>query len=193
MSICSVDGCDKDAVSRGVCNTHYMQLRRAALIPIGTRAVGSLEERFWRHVNKDGDCWLWTAHTSSGKGYGRLGEGGKGGKYLHAHRVSYELHNGPIPDGYVVMHQCDNPSCVNPAHLSVGTTAQNIKDAYNKGRKVTPFKAGAAHHMAILDDEKVRFIRGNLHISAGVLAKQYGIARSAITAIRRRQTWKHVT
>ena len=193
MSICESDGCGKHASARGLCSTHYMQLRRAGLVPIGTKKPGTVEERFWRHVDKTGECWLWTAHTKSGKGYGRLGAGGKGGKYLCAHRVSYELHNGPIHDGGVVMHTCDNPSCVNPAHLKLGTTAENIQDAYDKGRKVSPFKKGAAHHNATLDDEKVRLIRQNPNIKISQFARLLGVSVSNISAIRRGETWKHVT
>jgi hypothetical protein len=192
MSICSVEGCGKEAQSRGVCNTHYMRLRRAGLVPVGTRAPGSVEDRFWKHVNKDGDCWLWTAHTKTGKGYGRLGQGGKGGKYLLAHRVSYELHNGPIPEGLVVMHKCDNPKCVNPAHLMLGTTAENIKDAYAKGRKLTPFKQGEAHHIAVLNADIVREIRAS-PLKNSQLARLYGCSRNAVSAVRLGRTWKHVT
>lgn len=192
MSVCSVDGCEKEVTARGVCTTHYMQLRRAKLVPVGTRAHGAVEERFWRHVDKTGDCWLWTGSSKSYAGYGRIGAGGAGGRYLLAHRVSYTIHHGPIPEGMVVMHQCDNPSCVNPAHLTVGTNAENIKQSYDKGRKITPFKQGAAHHEAVLTEENVREIKGS-SLKNAQLARAFGCSGSAISAIRRGITWKHVT
>jgi hypothetical protein len=149
-------------------------------------------ERFWRFVSKTDGCWLWVGRSGTKKGYGLIQEGGKGTPRKLAHRLSYEIHHGPIPDGMVVMHSCDNPSCVNPAHLRVGTAAENIKEAYDKRRKVSPFKKGEAHHGAVLDAEKVRFIRNNPHLSCGKLAKQYGVGVSAISAIRRRETWAHI-
>ena len=109
-----------------------------------------LAERFWAKVDRRGpdDCWNWTAMTHP-DGHGRIGEGGHYGRMLYAHRVSYELHIGPIPPGLVVMHKCDNPRCVNPAHLQLGTDADNHRDCWNKGR--SPFKPsmpGASHPLA---------------------------------------------
>ena len=161
------------------------------MTPIGTRARGSLEDRFWNHVDKSGDCWIWTAHTKTGKGYGRIGAGGRDGKYLLAHRVSYQLHKGEIPENMVVMHKCDNPRCVNPEHLSIGTPAMNIKEAYDKGRKITPFKAGEAHHIAVLTEENVREIRSS-PLKSSELARRIGCSPNAISAVRLGKTWKHI-
>lgn len=88
-------------------------------------------ERFWHKVAVKGpaDCWEWQAGKS--RGYGTCFEHGMP---VSAHRVSYAMHNGPIPPGMVVMHSCDNPGCVNPAHLSVGTQADNMADKTKKGR-----------------------------------------------------------
>jgi len=76
-------------------------------------------------------CWEWKRGKSSG--YGRVRVGGKRGQVYRAHRLAYELVNGPIPDGAVVMHACDNPPCINPAHLIVGTQGENIADRDLKG------------------------------------------------------------
>ncbi len=93
----------------------------------------TLKERFdekWIPVTETG-CWLWTAHVRT-KGYGRIIVNCK---VKHAHRVSWELHKGPIPDGLCVLHKCDVPSCVNPDHLWLGTDKDNTQDMIKKGRK----------------------------------------------------------
>lgn len=87
-------------------------------------------DRFWAKVEKTDGCWLWRASRSKEDGYGIVTDRGR--KIL-AHRFSWELHNGPIPDGLLVCHTCDVKPCVNPAHLWLGTYSENTKDAFNKG------------------------------------------------------------
>lgn len=106
-----------------------------------------LADRFWEKVDRNGPvpphrpelgaCWVWTRATNGG-GYGKIGSGagGEAERTLLAPRVSWDLANGPIPDGLWVLHHCDNPPCVRPDHLFLGTAKDNTRDMIGKGRKV---------------------------------------------------------
>lgn len=96
-----------------------------------------LDVRFWNKVDKTGDCWLWTGATKDGFPYGIIcppGGTGKGRPPIRAHRLSWEMAHGPIPRGMVVCHKCDQPRCVRPEHLFLGTQGDNVRDAAEKGR-----------------------------------------------------------
>lgn len=194
MPACSHDGCSRPAEARGMCNTHYMQQRRAGLLPVGKRKPASAIDRFWRQVNKTDSCWEWTGAAKSKKGYGQIGLGGRGAKQELVHRFSYLINKGPIPDGLVVMHACDNPKCVNPEHLSLGTASDNIRDAVAKGRwkSVPPLVCGEKQHSSKLTTEDVKYIRDNLDVPSKTLAVKYGVNIASIQKVRGRKTWKHI-
>jgi hypothetical protein len=141
----------------------------------------------------DNGCWNWSKSRWPNGGYGVFYyDGGN-----RAHRASWVIHNGPIPDGMVVCHTCDNPPCVNPAHLFVGTQADNVRDRHKKGRTVISPKfsqvklRGEEHVCAKLSDDKVRMIRSST-LSNQEFAALFGVTPQTIHAVRAGKTWKHV-
>ncbi|RPJ19493.1 MAG: HNH endonuclease, partial [Planctomycetaceae bacterium] len=116
----------------------------------------ALAERFWEKVRKTDGCWEWTAFLVHG--YGQFQRSRAIGPQ-RAHRVSWELHNGPIPAGMCVCHRCDNRRCVRPDHLFLGTYADNSADMIRKGRARKGSRPGQANHMSKLTDADVARIR----------------------------------
>jgi hypothetical protein len=137
--------------------------------------------RFHTKYQKTPSCWLWTAGRYP-RGYGmvNLGRDMRGRQYsTYAHRVAYVLAHGPIEPGQVVMHACDVTACVNPAHLRLGTQADNVRDASTKGRL-------AKQHPGawVLTNEQVRAVRASVE-TLEVLAKRYGVSKTHISLVRR--------
>ena len=143
------------------------------------RKKRSVEEVFWSHATpkNDEDCWEWEG-TKTVKGYGQMTVVTPSYKVLRAHRVSWELHNRPIPPGLHVLHKCDNRSCVNPSHLFVGKNQDNVNDAIKKGRFFHGVKLTEGEVMDIRKELE------NYHYGLYVkLAKQYGVSQLAIRQI----------
>ena len=136
---------------------------------------------------------MWTAHPNN-KGYGVIASGGRFGKPLLAHRVSWEIHYGRIPEGYDVLHSCDNPLCVRPDHLFLGTQLDNLKDMRRKGRgRNPPLHRGEDHHQAKLTIAKVLFARSVYDkgkISLKALAEQNGVSVSTMQDAISGKTWR---
>lgn len=126
---CGAEGCEIETTSL-YCRKHATRLQRHGNL-MGKRFSGTAEERFWNYVQKTETCWLWTGSRAD-TGYGVHWTDEK--KLVGAHRYSYELHNGPIPEGLFACHHCDNPPCVNPDHLFPGTAEDNAQDMSRKGR-----------------------------------------------------------
>lgn len=113
----------------------------------------TLEIRFWNNVNKTDTCWLWTAGTNK-DGYGKITDKGKN---LQVHRLSYLWEHGSLPDNSLVRHTCNNPRCVNPDHLVLGTYMDNAQDRERANRNGTP--KGSASYLSKVDEKDVLIIR----------------------------------
>lgn len=141
--------------------------------------IKSLQQRFDEKYKVDpvSGCWLWFGAQTRGYGQISVGE-----KMFYAHRISYELHVGPIPKGLCILHRCDTPACVNFEHLWPGTTQDNTADRIQKGRQ---------HGAAKLTEQQVLGIR----IATGTqweIASRYGIGQSQVSGIKNRKSWAHI-
>jgi hypothetical protein len=170
----------------------------------------SVLSRFWEKVDKTDGCWVWIGAVSN-KGYGNFWDGVN---YVHAHRFSWQLHNGIIPNGLFVCHTCDNRKCVRDDHLFLGTNDDNMKDAVRKGRMASGDNHGLRKHPecngvhlhpevvrgerngnAILTNERVFALRrmGKLTIAEKRrLAEEYGVGIGVIWSVLSGKTWKHL-
>lgn len=128
---CSYEDCENPQQARGLCNKHYKRE-----VAAGTLKKITLEDRFWPKVDKTGSCWLWTSATRT-DGYGIFGVGMK---VKAAHRVSYELAHGTIPEGMFIDHICHTKLCVNPSHLRLATCRQN--NEYKSGPNSNNMSSG---------------------------------------------------
>lgn len=190
---CAVTGCSRPIKSKGFCNAHYLRHRRHGSPTAGERLRHpsglSLEERF-RWFMPGGPprsgCWDWTGSTGY-RGYGQIH---MDGAHISAHRTSYRLFVGPIPEGLEILHSCDRPICVQPAHLSPGTHQKNMAEASERGM----LKVGRDRKNTKLSEDDVRKIR-RLRAS-GVpqheVARRFDISVGAVGHIIHRRTWTHL-
>lgn len=145
------------------------------------------EQRFWKYVNKESDdkCWNWTGVCNK-DGYGCLMVDRSN---VRTHRFSWELHFSKIPDGLLVCHYCDNPPCVNPYHLFLGTNKDNIEDRDNKNRQAK----GESHGNTKLTYHQVKEIRRLCNegkFSQRKIAKMFNIGKTAVGDIHNNKRWK---
>lgn len=145
-------------------------------------------EEFWALLDRAGDCWTWPRSTTRPGGYGRIMIRGR--KVL-THHFAWELTSGAIPDGMRVLHRCDNPRCVRPDHLFLGTQADNVHDMWAKGRAD---HRGERNGRARLTPDDVRQIRQLSREGVGYrpIARRFGVASPTVRDIVKGWHWAHV-
>ena len=146
-------------------------------------------DRFALHSSQKHDangCVLWVAAANNPQGYGRMAVRGV---RMTSGRAAYELKVGPVPPGLQVLHRCDNPRCVNPEHLFLGTNADNVADKVSKGRQAR--LQGAKHPSVKLTEQQVLSIRSDQRRHS-LIAADYAIHRSTVSYIKRGQLWAHL-
>lgn len=204
------------AFERNVRGLHRQRVRFCSRQCADASRVRAIDERVWDHVNKDGPtpphvadlgpCWEWAGDRVR-HGYGVIRNGSKGAGRTLAHRVTYAVTFGPIPEGLHVLHKCDNPPCVRPDHLFVGTHADNMADARQKKRfaagdrspsRLFPerLRRGSRGYWAKLTEEQVAEIKAMYRpyrVSQHTIAKMYGVTRGTIAQIIQGKAWRHVS
>ena len=155
-----------------------------------SRKKRPIADRFWEKVQKSDGCWLWQAGLNN-SGYGWIRSGARPEL---AHRVSWRLTFGEIPNGLCVLHKCDVRRCVRPDHLFLGTVGDNNADCVKKHRHGYGISLGEKHGQSKLTDESVREIRASAAngSSHSGLSVKFGVAQSQISKIVRREAWKGV-
>lgn len=153
-------------------------------------------ERFlkWTDVRAAKDCWLWKGSRKANVGSKVLWHGQwrtADGSIELAHRGAWRLMKGPIPKGLFVLHRCDNPACVNPTHLFLGTQADNISDMWGKGRARPKAQHGEDHGNSKLTADLIRDIRASKE-SGVELARRLSLSPTTICDVRKRRSWKHI-
>lgn len=152
--------------------------------------LNDIEDRFWEKVVRAGadECWTWTASVA-GRGYGQIKLPGER-RQTYAHRLSYEMHVGPIPSGRSVLHRCDNPRCVNPKHLFLGDAGANARDMKGKGRHLYG-ERNAQHRLTEPEVHSV-FDLTSEGLSQREVAERLGVGQMTVSRILRGERWRHV-
>jgi len=183
--ICDISSCEARATVRGWCEKHYVRWLRHG-DPLKTKYnKGPVT---WEYllscctINKETGCVEWQKARSNDYGKVTINY-----RQERAHRISYEINIGPIPDGMFVLHHCDNPPCINPDHLFLGTQADNCADMANKDRSTR----GERNPQAKLTGEDVTSIR-EMNGSNIQIAKNFGVCQATISNIKARRSWKHM-
>lgn len=173
-------------------NKSYTERKYCSYKCSGQRNSISLLEKFETYVIKNsGDqCWSWKGHTAHG-GYGMTSNNNKG---LRAHRASWIIHYGEIPEGLFVLHHCDNPICSNPKHLFLGTAKDNMQDCKSKGRNRHIPHPGEKNATSKLTNEIVNEIRklAEQGIRSSEIAKKFNISHRHINRIEKSDAWAHL-
>lgn len=184
---CEVSGCSRGLIARGLCTLHYQRERRSGA-PMERKSV---EDRFWEKVEVPvlpqgellpEDCWTWIG------GHSRYGYGvfWNGERMTAAHRHAYESANGPMADGLFACHRCDNPTCVNPAHIFAGTPGDNSRDMASKGRA-----NGFQPRLSEVDVAEIRRAASEGEPQKSI-ADRFSVTQSTVSRIASMQRRKYV-
>lgn len=183
---CTIDGCaNVGGLRRGLCRKHYRKWLEYG-DPLAPDHPAPVADRLNARLDKSGDCWIWTGHKKA-SGHAQIN---RNGKHEYAHRIAWELANGPIPEGMQICHKCDNPPCCNPDHLFLGTQRDNMADKVSKGRQIRGSAAGKSN----LTERDVVIIRER-HAAGEtfkLIARDYDVTDAAVRHIVNRKNWKHV-
>lgn len=194
MDICGCKGCNLPVLALGMCNKHWQRNRKygspfAVKTHAGAMRGLTAPERFGLQMKMTEECWIWAAGLDA-DGYGRFRGVYEGMQYTRAHRYSWALHNRQnIPKGMLVCHRCDNPRCVNPDHLFLGTDSDNMRDKIAKNRHNVP--KGELNRRAILTEAQALAILGDPRPYAQIAA-DYGVTAPTIGSIKNRESWAHL-
>lgn len=186
---CKEPRCESEFQRGRLCCNTCRNVARRELYSRTHRRQPSTSERFAARHSLDviTGCWPWTARKNA-KGYGVFKATGE----VSAHRVSWVLFRGAIPAEMFVCHRCDNPSCVNPDHLFLGTHDDNMRDMVDKGRQRSA--CGSAHPNAKFTEDDARAIRAEFALrktTQRALAKRYGVSQTAIHFVTSEKHWRH--
>ena len=187
---CAIADCQNPILARGWCETHYYHWRRYGDPNIGERRCPrhwSLAQRlaYYSAPPNERGCTLWLSEKNA-FGYGIITYNSK---QMKVHRATWELVNGPIPDGLHVLHSCDVPACRTVGHLFLGTNDDNVADKVAKGRQSRLL--GEAHGRAKLTAEQVIAIRSDMRAKR-TIADDYGVSDAVVINIQKRKIWKHI-
>jgi len=145
-------------------------------------------DRFWSKVNKTHTCWLWVASKRNADGYGSFDYNSK---TVLAHRMTYEIKKGPIPNGKCVLHKCDTPLCVRPSHMFLGTHLDNSVDKIKKGR--SRVLIGESNGNSKLTYQQAQWIRNQETINPKAVAERFNVSLWTVYRVTRGKSWRHVT
>ena len=154
-----------------------------------------IEDRFWEKVQKSDGCWTWQGCLDR-RGYGQIARGGKFGGNVKAHRLSYRIAHGDLPESAHVLHRCDNPACVRPDHLFLGTHTDNMRDmwAKNRGRCDGAGRSGEENGNHRLTSANVAEIirRHKGGEASRALAAEFGVSKTLVLMISAGKVWRHI-